>query len=108
MSQRIGGWVVAATATHATATATKAAPADTRKQHVVSALHLSFSATAAAPVLAQITDGTNVLWEGYVLQNQPFTFPDGLCVTPGSQVIATLADGGVGVVGKVNLHGHTR
>lgn len=109
MTDRIGGWNTTATATNAIAIAAKGAVAG--KQHVVKAVSASFSAAPAAPVLLQIVDPdvspNIVLWEGYVSQPNGWTFPNGISVTPGHNVIAILLAGGSALLGKVNLHGFT-
>lgn len=101
------GWVAVDSKDNAAATAAKAAPTDTRKQHVVYEVDASYSATKT--LLLQIKDGTTVIWEGYVYDQRHVSFPRGIAITIGAACSAVLAASGTGgVIGKVNLHGVTR
>ncbi len=97
------GWSEIDSKDNAIATATRAA--DASKSHIVFAVSASFSATKSA-ILLQIKDATTVIWEDYVYDSQPFTFPRGLKIAEGNACSAVLAASGTGaVLGKVNLHG---
>jgi len=103
MSKSQAGWAEVDSKSNAVATATKAAI--TNKQHIVYSVDASFSATAT--ILLQIKDGTTVVWEGYVYDSREVTFPSGLAITKGAACSAVLAAGGVGITGKVTLHGRS-
>lgn len=104
---RIAGWSVAASASSAVATATKAA--ESSKQHIIYGVDAGFATTPGSPVLLQILEDdvspATVLWEGYVTTPNSFTFKQGMKCGIGRQVSAVLQSGGA--VGKVNLHGIT-
>lgn len=91
--------------TNATATATQAAVAG-RRHHIT---HVVASLSAAGTALLQVLLGTTVVLERYITVNTPadllFTLP--VRGNVNELVSATLAAGGVGVVGKVTLQGRT-
>lgn len=107
MSINPAGWNEYDSATNATATATRAAAAG--KNHVIYSASGSFSGSIATPVLMQIKDGSTVIWEDYIYDAKVMMpiFPRGLRITEGAACSAVLAAGGIGIVGKVNLHGAT-
>ena len=107
-AQPVGGsgWIVNATATHAIATATRAAK--TGYQQILGHVDASCSTTPASPVLLQVKDGTTVIFQAYVSTTKDFDFEYGAAGTAGNAMSAVLADCGSGVVGSVNLHGLTR
>lgn len=103
------GWCVTGlSSANAAVTATKAAPAAS-DNHLVRGVDAAFSANPAAFASIQIKDGdNNVLWQGYVSGTQfKRTFKNGVYVPAGKAVSATLAAGGAGVIGAVNLDGVT-
>jgi len=111
MSQ--AGWIETDSQDNAEAAASRSAPSDTTKQHVVFGAHASFSSLAGG--LLQIKDGTTVIFEIAVVRSTAvFTptmpiFQKGIAITPGNACSAVLSASGTGgTVGKVNLHGITR
>lgn len=108
------GWVETDSADGAAATATRAAPGDSRKQHVVYGVDASFSEEiigtggTADGILLQLKDGSTTKWEHYVSKSFTKEFSRGVTIAPGAACSAVLAAPGAGIVGKVNLHGVTR
>lgn len=99
------GWVAKDSQDDAVATATQAA--ESGKKHTVYSVDASFS--GAVTKLLQIKDGSDIAWEGYVVNSREVVFPKGLSITKGNAVSAVLAASGTGgTIGKVNIHGTTR
>jgi hypothetical protein len=94
-----------ANATHSAATITYAA-AGAGKVNVISGLYWSFSGTPAAATNLQISDGSNVIFSiditaagaGFIPFNPPKKG------TANTAMTITLADGGSGIVGRVNTN----
>lgn len=100
------GWIATATATHAAATASKAGVAG--KTHYLRGFSASFSTTLTPTgALLQIKDGSSVIYEEFVYTSVDRDFRQGIPITEGATLSAGLADGGSGVIGKVNLYGST-
>lgn len=98
-------WIEKANATNDTATATKAA--STTKRHTISVVSASFS-TSTASALLTITvtlAGTSTTALHYI--HGADVVPLEIIGDTNTLVSAALAAGGAGVVGRVNLIGHS-
>lgn len=101
----MSGWVETDSEDNSLATASHAPL--TGKQHVVYAIHASFSATISGK-LVQLKDGSTVIWEEHVHDHLEAVFPRGIVITLGGAVSAELAASGAGgTIGKINIHGDT-
>lgn len=91
-------------ATHAAAVITLAALGP-GNSHLVDGLLVSYS---AAPTGGGITvaDGSNTILQADIIAAGPTVIPFRKQGTPNTAMTITLADGGSGIVGKVNLLGH--
>lgn len=94
-------WTERASATNATATATRAA--DPNHRHIIDFIYVSFSAAAAA--LLTVKKGTDIVLEHYVHNADVLAL--GLRGDVNEAVSAELAAGGAAVVGKCNIIGRT-
>jgi hypothetical protein len=103
-----GGWSATmpttATATHANAVLTLAAPSKPRCIGVYG-FAWSYSGGAITGARLTIADGTTVIFDEdltLVIGSNVIYFPDPFVASPGNNIVATLYDGGSGIVGKLS------
>lgn len=93
---------VVASATHGAATAT-AAHVFNNTVVIVTGASFSCATTPGSPILAQIKEGTTVVWQQHITGGQSFQFGNGIAGAPGDDMSGVLPDCGVGVLGSVTL-----
>lgn len=98
-------WIVAANATNAAATATRAAPTG-GISHYVTGIAASFSASATGVMLV-LNQGATEIGRWYVHDVFALVFPSPIKVDPARAVSLVLSAGGSGVVGAVTMNGYT-
>lgn len=101
---RAADWIESANATDATAQATRAAP-PAGQSHYVTRVVASFSDPAASGLLTLDRGGGNLLVHVHGAVELDFSSP--IAGGAGQAVTLSLAAGGAGVVGRVNLVGYT-
>lgn len=103
---RPGGWSVTANATNATATASKAASANSTSAHYVSSISGSFSA-AAAGILMVLKQETTEIGRWYVTNQLHINLSVPIKAPENTAVSVELSAGGAAVVGAVTIAGYT-
>lgn len=102
-------WSVTDTKTNATATATKAGA--TNRQHFLTGLSFSVSATPAAPLVVELTDGATLLERYHIPATNVApvitNFVPPIAITAGNAVSVTVGAAGSGVVTTVAIRGKT-
>lgn len=100
------GWIVTANATNATATASRAADANTTSRHYVASVSGSFSA-AASGILMVLKQGSTEIGRWYVHNALHVVFESPVAIAPNTACSVELSAGGAAVVGAVDLCGYT-
>lgn len=98
-------WVDTDTATNATATATKAAPAE-GLSHFITSVSGSFDATASGITLI-LKDGSTEVARWNVYDSFALALSSPIKLSPGTAANLELAAGGAGIVGAATLTGYT-
>lgn len=100
------GWIETANASNATATASRAADANSTSRHYVTGVSGSFSA-AAAGILLVLKEGSTEIGRWYVHNALHVVFDTPVAIAPNTACSAELSAGGSGVTGAVDLTGYT-
>jgi len=98
-------WIETASATNATATAARPAPA-AGLQHFITSISGSFSGAVAGAQMRLLADAVE-LGRWYVHDQFEISFPSPVAIGPASVANLDIAGGGAGVIGSVNMTGYT-
>lgn len=110
MPDYITEWTQRATATNATATATKASPGGALALYVTG-FYLTYSGAANSAQLATLADGGTTIYDialpAATNQTINMAFPNPIKITDATAATLTLPAGGTSVVGVAGLRGFT-